>query len=302
MYRTCSPSKRSKSRSLVRIAAMSSVLTPRKGFTISWIPRFIQESCPVGNHVNGIRRQTLTATLGLGLLGLHGTLFALSGSTVEVGRFSRAQAGGTYPDSWNELTFKTIETHTEYSLVEDDNVVVLKAVSQGSASGLTRAVNIDPRTYPVVEWRWKIENVLKNGDVTRKDGDDYPARLYITFAYDGEAVGFFEQAQYEAARLIYGEYPPIAAVNYIWASKSPVGTMVPNPSTDRAQMIVIESGTEKTGQWVRESRNLYEDYQKAFGDDPPLISGVAVMTDTDDTQESAVAYYGDIVFKKSQDD
>ena len=115
-------------------------------------------------------------------------------------------------------------------------------------------------------------------------------------------VGFFEQAQYEAARLIYGEYPPIAAVNYIWASKSPVGTMVPNPSTDRAQMIVIESGTEKIGQWVRESRNLYEDYQKAFDDDPPLISGVAVMTDTDDTQESAVAYYGDIVFKKSQDD
>ena len=252
--------------------------------------------------MNGIWRQSLTATLGLGLLGLHGTLFALSGSVLEVGRFSRAQAGGPYPDSWNELTFPTIETHTDYSLVEDDNVVVLKAVSQGSASGLTRAVTIDPRTYPVVEWRWKVENVLRNGDVTRKDGDDYPARLYLTFAYNGEAVGLFERAQYEAARLMYGDYPPIGAINYIWANKSPVGTIVPNPSTDRAQMIVIESGTEKIGEWVRESRNLYEDYQKAFGDDPPLISGVAVMTDTDDTQESAVAYYGDIVFKTSQDD
>ena len=67
-------------------------------------------------------------------------------------------------------------------------------------------------------------------------------------------------------------------------------------------MIVIESGNEKIGQWVRESRNLYEDYQKAFGDDPPMISGVAIMTDTDDTQESAVAYYGDVVFKRGQDD
>lgn len=251
---------------------------------------------------NAAVRQSLTATLGVGLLGLHGTLLALSGSVLEVGRFSRAQAGGPYPDSWNELPFDTIEKHTKYSLVEDDNVVVLKAVSHGSASGLTRKVNVDPRAYPVVEWRWKIENVLKNGDVTRKDGDDYPARLYVTFAYDGEAVGLFERAKYEAARLLYGDYPPIGTINYIWASTSPVGTIVPNPYTDRAQMIVIESGNEKTGQWVRESRNLYEDYQKAFGDDPPMISGVAVMTDTDDTQESAVAYYGDIVFKRVQDD
>ena len=63
-------------------------------------------------------------------------------------------------------------------------------------------------------------------------------------------------------------------------------------------MIVIESGEAKAGQWVAESRNIYEDYQKAFGDDPPPISGVAVMTDTDNTQESAVAYYGDITFRK----
>lgn len=260
-------------------------------------------ACLVDSLVqNAAVRQSLTATLVLGLLGLHGTPFALSGSVLDAGRFSRAQAGGPYPDSWNELTFDAIETHTEYSLVEDDNVVVLKAVSRGSASGLTRKVNVDPRAYPVVEWRWKIENVLRNGDVTRKDGDDYPARLYITFAYDDEAVGFFERAKYEAARLMYGEYPPIGTINYIWASKSPVGTIVPNPYTDRAQMIVIESGNGKIGQWVRESRNLYEDYRKAFGNDPPLISGVAVMTDTDDTQESAVAYYGDIVFKQSQDD
>ena len=67
-------------------------------------------------------------------------------------------------------------------------------------------------------------------------------------------------------------------------------------------MIVIESGKAKVGQWVAESRNLYEDYQKAFGDDPPPVSGVAVMTDTDNTQESAVAYFGDIVFKKAAAD
>ncbi|HNP30842.1 MAG TPA: DUF3047 domain-containing protein, partial [Nitrospirales bacterium] len=43
----------------------------------------------------------------------------------------------------------------------------------------------------------------------------------------------------------------------------------------------------------------YEDYKKAFGEDPPNISGVAIMTDTDNTKESAIAYFGDIVFKKT---
>ncbi len=237
--------------------------------------------------------------IGLCLVLLAGTLQAESPATVHVGAFSHAQAGGPYPDSWKPLTFHKIDKHTEYSLVEDDGTVVVKAVSRASSSGLTREITIDPKQYPIVEWRWKIENVLQKGDVTTKQGDDYPARLYITFAYDESKIDFLDQMQYELARALHGKYPPTGAINYIWESRSPVGTMVPNPYTDRAIMIVIESGADKVGQWVTESRNLYEDYQKAFGDDPPAVSGVAVMTDTDNTQESAVAYYGDIVFKKA---
>ncbi len=228
-----------------------------------------------------------------------GMLHAESPSVLHVGTFSSAEAGGPYPDSWKPLTFEKIKEHTEYSLVEDDGTVVVKAESHGSSSGLTREIAIDPKLYPIVEWRWKVGNVLKNGDVTQKAGDDYPARLYITFAYDSDKVGFFEKAKYEAARFFYGQYPPIGAINYIWESKSPVGTMVANPFTDRVQMIVVESGQAKVGQWVNESRNIYEDYRKAFGEDPPMISGVAVMTDTDNTHESATAWFGDIVFKAS---
>lgn len=240
--------------------------------------------------------------IGLSLVLLAGTLQAESPATLHVGAFSQAQAGGPYPDSWEPLTFHKIDEHTEYSLVEDDETVVVKAVSRGSSSGLTREVNIDPKQYPIVEWRWKIENVLKKGDVTTKQGDDYPARLYITFAYDESKIDFLDQAQYELAKLLHGKYPPTGAITYIWESRSPVGTIVPNPYTDRVKMIVLESGADRAGQWVDESRNVYEDYQKAFGDDPPPISGVAVMTDTDNTQESAVAWYGDITFKKATGD
>ena len=61
----------------------------------------------------------------------------------------------------------------------------------------------------------------------------------------------------------------------------------------------MESGEEKINQWICEERNILEDYRKAFGETPPMVSGVAIMTDTDNTGESATAYYGDILFKKA---
>jgi hypothetical protein len=196
------------------------------------------------------------------------------------------------------LTFKNIEKHTVYTLVQDGDLVVVQAESQTSASGLIRETEINPREYPIVQWRWKVSNILKKGDVHRKGGDDYPARLYITFAYDPQKLSFLERTKYSLAKTFYGQYPPLAAINYIWESKAPVGAIIPNAYTNRAMMIVVESGPEKLNEWINEERNVYEDYRKAFGEDPPMISGVAIMSDTDNTGELATAYYGDIVFKK----
>jgi len=61
-------------------------------------------------------------------------------------------------------------------------------------------------------------------------------------------------------------------------------------------MIVVESGKKMLNTWIEEERNIYKDYLNAFGKKPPMISGVAIMTDSDNTGESAVSYYGDIVF------
>ena len=72
---------------------------------------------------------------------------------------------------------------------------------------------------------------------------------------------------------------------------------MPNAYTGRVKMIVIESGPSQLGRWIDERRDLRADYRQAFGDQPPTISGVAIMTDTDNTGESATAYYGDIVFE-----
>ncbi len=241
--------------------------------------------------------------VGMAILGLS-TFISLypatpqEGQILEVGKFSADVAGGGLPAGWKPLTFKDIDRHTVYSLVKDEDTVVVKAESQASASGLIREIKIDPREFPILQWRWKIGNLLKKGDVRRKEGDDYPARIYITFEYDPQKLSFLDRTKYGLVKAFYGQYPPLAALNYIWESRAPKGTLVPNPFTDRVMMIVVESGAEKLNQWVAEERNLLEDYRKAFGEDPPMINGVAIMTDTDNTGESAVAYYGDIWFKK----
>jgi len=225
---------------------------------------------------------------------------AQSPPAIEVGKFSVVSADEKLPPGWRPLTFKKIERHTTYTLVKDEGITVVKAVADASASGLTREIRIDPKEYPIVKWRWKVSNILKKGDVRRKEGDDYPARIYITFEYNPAKLGVWEKAKYEAIRLLYGEYPPLGAIDYIWESKAPKETVVPNPYTERVMMFVLESGSANLDQWVDEERNVYEDYQRAFGEEPPMISGVAIMTDTDNTGEQATAYYGDILFKRAQ--
>ncbi len=228
------------------------------------------------------------------------TAYAQSPMVIEVGKFSAETVEDNLPANWKPLTFKKIERHTVYSIVRDNDTVVVKAVAEASASGLIREIKINPKEYPIVQWRWKVSNVLKKGDVHRKEGDDYPARLYITFEYDANKLSFFERTKYEMVRLFYGRYPPLGAINYIWESRASKGTMVPNPYTERVMMIVVESGQEKLDQWVSEERNIFEDYKKAFGEEPPMISGVAIMTDTDNTGEKATAYYGDILFNRGR--
>jgi len=247
---------------------------------------------------SGVKSVSTSMLLLAVLLNAPTALVAESPSVIEVAKFSSGTVGQTMPDGWKPLTFKKVPKHTSYEVVKDGELTVVKAVSEASASGLTKPVRIDPREFPIIRWRWKIDHVLKSSDVTLKAGDDFPARLYVTFEYDPEKVSFSKKLKYKAGRAIFGDIP-IGALNYIWETKTPVGTIVENAYTDFAQMIVVESGPQKVGTWVVEERNIYEDYKRAFGDEPPVINGVAIMTDTDNTKEQATAYYGDIVFQRS---
>ncbi len=218
---------------------------------------------------------------------------------LQVGHFS--SAGGKLPQGWEPLEFKNIESHTRYTVVRDEEAWVVRAESRAAASGLTRkGLSIDLHDYPVLRWRWKVENLIAKSDPAQKQGDDYAARIYIAFRYEPERVPALRKAKFKAAQLLLGDLP-IGAINYIWATAVPVGSIVDNPfAGDFVKMISVQSGAGAVGRWIEQERNVYEDYTRAFGAEPPLVEGVAVMTDTDNTGESAIAWYGDIYFAREQ--
>lgn len=217
---------------------------------------------------------------------------------ITVGRFSAMAPNGDISE-WAPLKFKKIKSHTSYTLVSQPHeTTVLRADSRASASGLIKKVNLPAHAYPWITWRWKVGNILEKGDVSKKSGDDYAARLYITFAKDPDDLSFFERTKLAAIKLFYGEAPPAAALAYVWGNRSAVGSMHPNPYTHRVQMIVVESGPAHVNQWRSVRRNIVEDFRLAFGTDPPPITAIAVMTDTDNTGEAATAWYGDITLTR----
>ncbi|MBL4901408.1 MAG: DUF3047 domain-containing protein [Desulfocapsa sp.] len=216
---------------------------------------------------------------------------------IVVGDFSAKLQDGILPDRWKPLLFNDIERHTVYTHILDENIYAIQARSIGSSSGLIRKITIDPAIYPTVSFRWKIQNIIESADLTDKDRNDAPARVFITFAYDSDKVSWFEKVKFETSKLFYGKYPPATTLCYVWASHLEQGTITRSPYSDRVRIIVLESGADKTGTWVSEKRNVFADYRTAFATESvPMISGVAVMTDTDNTDGQAVAWYGDIVF------
>jgi hypothetical protein len=200
------------------------------------------------------------------------------GEKLMIGSFSSGSL-----NNWEAKEFKG---QTSYKLVDLAGTRVLKADSAGSASGLFNEQRIDLHKTPVMNWRWHIENRLGN-DINEqvKSGDDYAARVYV-IASGGAA---FWQTK---------------AINYVWSSTSPVGNVWPNPyayagANGKMMMIAVRSSTDKAGTWYSEKRNILTDLKHQFGEEIRYIDAVAIMTDTDDSQGKATAYYGDIYFSKN---
>jgi hypothetical protein len=243
---------------------------------------------------NAPRLNKVLAVAGL----LINSLAVAQTDSISVGAFAAADRAANLPAHWQPLGVSRKINPTRYSLIEDAGVTVLRAEAQASASGISRRITVDPAQYPLLRWRWKVSNIVKAGDVHTREGDDYPARIYVMFDYPLDKLAFIERIKIQIARTLYDPNLPAATLCYVWDANAPSGTMVPSRYTDRVRMVVVESGAARINQWLAFERNVAVDFRAAFGEKAPAISAIAVASDTDNTGESVTAWYGDISFHK----
>jgi len=183
-----------------------------------------------------------------------------------------------FPDANLDLwTEQVLAGHTHYDLVSEQGISVLRGSTSGEASLLYRKHQIDLKNTPWLNWSWKVDGIFSGHNEKSRQGDDFPARLYIVFR-----TGFLPWET--------------LALNYVWSSSTPIGSLWLSPYTDKSAMIAVQSGSEKTGLWTHQRRNVVHDFKTAFGLDVDAIDGYAVMVDGDNTGSSATSWFGNIRF------
>lgn len=173
---------------------------------------------------------------------------------------------------WQEKSFAG---RTLYTVAQEQGRFHVRATSSAAASGLYYKIDYDPNQWPLLRWSWKIAKTLQKGDARTRAGDDYAARIYVIFP-----------------SLLFWN---TKALNYVWANRLPKGEAIPNAFTAKAMMIAVQSGDALAGSWRTEERNIVEDFRRYFGTEPPRVGAIAIMTDTDNTGETALAHYGPII-------
>ncbi len=215
---------------------------------------------------------------------------------ITIGKFvpgDDEEASGS-PKGWKTVTFFNTPP-TEYQVVKYRGEYVLKAHGIGTSSCLFREVKAELGSFPLISWRWKISNVIRQAIETRKDRNDSAARIIVVFeAVPGEMPPWY-RLEYLLKGIIWKNAPLGPRIEYIWGNKIEKGRIVDNPSVGGSRMIILESGERKANRWIREKRNVVEDYRTAFGADPQGIVALGIQTDTDQSNEGVTAYYSEIV-------
>ena len=179
---------------------------------------------------------------------------------------------------WQEKIFKG---KVMYSVELEKRDGHLSAISEKACSGLFYRIKFNPRELPLISWQWKVVKFpekapLAPDDVNKKNGwiekDDYAARVYVIFP----SLNFRKTK----------------SIEYIWDKELPEGKILTSPYFKNIKLIVVESGMDNIDKWVFEERNIYEDYNAAFGRPPSSnVGAIALMTDTDNTLSTAEALY-----------
>lgn len=175
-------------------------------------------------------------------------------------------------NGWQNVAF--FKTPTDYQPSHEGTHFCVLAVAQKACSALSHKLDLNPPEKLTLRWRWRIEGVVTNGSERELAKFDHAARVFVAF---DTLIG------------------PPRTLNYLWANVEPAGTVLEHPKSARAQLIMVESGNPKAGQWIAEERDVTADWKRVFpGKTMPKIVGVGLMTDSDSLGQKVSGAYTDI--------
>ena len=186
---------------------------------------------------------------------------------------TRAARAGRLPEEWR---IKVNRGTPEVRVIDDTQGAVIQLKSRRLSFALERAVDIDPERLPYLTWRWKVARLPSGGDFRQATTDDQAAQILVAFT---------------DRRIL----------SYLWDSTAPKDTMQSATSIPLLHIfaVVCRSGPAELNQWLSESRNLSDDYQKAYGRRPPRLKGIRLQINTQHTGSSAESYFGDVAFRNA---
>jgi hypothetical protein len=179
------------------------------------------------------------------------------------------------PRGWE---LKEFTGKADVELARAEGGVALRLRSDRTSFALYRDVVVDVEQAPMLSWSWKVVRLPAHGDVRQTGTDDQAAQLYVVFP------------RWPSLRMSSD------VIGYIWDTTTPAGAVVTSARAPNVKIIVVESGSARTGEWLRYQRNVHEDYVSLFQTRPPRAGVVAFMTDANDTGSTAEAWMGEVVF------
>jgi len=153
----------------------------------------------------------------------------------------------------------------------------LRLLSVNDSFGLKKEMEFDIRKYPYFSWRWKVTQLPRGGDIRQRSTDDQAGQIYVVFPK-------------------FPTYLNSRSMGYIWDRTAPVGISGTSTAYRKMKYVVLQSGARRLGQWVFETRNVYEDYQRLFQEEPPLVGAVLLYINSQHTESSAECFFADIFF------
>jgi hypothetical protein len=205
---------------------------------------------------------------------------ASAGRAVIVEDWANNQRQRGIPSGWTGEGFGRRADY-DFAIEQADGARVLHLKSQSEHSTIVKDITgmVHLKETPLLEWTWKASILPMGGDVRRKESTDIAAQLYV----------------------IWPRFPALLRsriIGYVWDATTPAATIVNSQKTGTVTFIVLRSGTKDLGKWLKERRDLVQDYTELFGELPENPKAITISIDSNDTRSSAESFIGPILFRE----